>query len=229
MEFCTLVIYTVSQQASSFITGMHLGPIIILASRAGGCHCGALQVLHFEKFLALPQTIDWHISLSRRQCIRFVKAFSTLSLNQSISASLLIRHSVYPLLHLQNKVLALLFQLDTLSIQTQTSLLGLLITFVNNFHFNLVVMFAYFVNQSSVLHLFYSEKHCFIVYRICLTVKSHQTWKAVFRLRWLDFECLLKFLTFSSEEKNFFGKIVSKQSWCRCHKTFFFTNDTPVE
>jgi hypothetical protein len=41
--------------------------------------------------------------------------------------------------------------LDTLSIQTQTSLLGFLITFVHNFHFNLVVMFVYFVNQSSVI------------------------------------------------------------------------------
>ncbi len=28
--------------------------------------------------------------------------------------------------------------------------LGLLITFVNTFHFNLVVMFVYFVNQSSI-------------------------------------------------------------------------------
>jgi hypothetical protein len=41
----------------------------------------------------------------------------------------------------------------TLSIQTQGSSLGLLITFVNNFQFDLVVMFVYFVNQSSVINL----------------------------------------------------------------------------
>ena len=34
------------------------------------------------------------------------------------------------------KVLALLFQLDSLSIQTQASSLGVLTTFVNNFHFS---------------------------------------------------------------------------------------------
>ncbi len=36
--------------------------------------------------------------------------------------------------------------------KTQASLLGLLITFVNNFQFNLVVMCVYFVDQSSVLN-----------------------------------------------------------------------------
>jgi hypothetical protein len=30
---------------------------------------------------------------------------------------------------------------------TQAFLLGLLVTFVDNFHFNLVVIFVYFVNQ----------------------------------------------------------------------------------
>jgi hypothetical protein len=50
--------------------------------------------------------------------------------------------------------------LDTLSViklklrhcvsKTQASLLGFLITFVNNFQSNLVVMFLYFVNQSLV-------------------------------------------------------------------------------
>jgi hypothetical protein len=41
--------------------------------------------------------------------------------------------------------------------KTQASLLDLLITFVNNFQLNLVVMFVYFVNQSSVLNLIYLE------------------------------------------------------------------------
>jgi len=55
-------------------------------------------------------------------------------------------------------VLALLFQLDTLSIQTQASSLGLIITFVTNFHFNLVVMFVFLVNQSPVVNLIYLDK-----------------------------------------------------------------------
>ena len=38
------------------------------------------------------------------------------------------------------------------------SLLGFLITFVNNLQFNLVVMFVYFVYQSSVTNLIYSKK-----------------------------------------------------------------------
>ncbi len=38
------------------------------------------------------------------------------------------------------------------------SLLGPLITFVNNFDFNLVIMFVYFVNQSSVLSWIYLKK-----------------------------------------------------------------------
>jgi len=42
----------------------------------------------------------------------------------------------------------LLFSLDTLSIQTQASLLGLFITFVNNFHLNLVVFNVYVFNKS---------------------------------------------------------------------------------
>jgi hypothetical protein len=36
--------------------------------------------------------------------------------------------------------------------KTQASLLGLLITFVNNFQINLVVMSVYFVDQMSVLN-----------------------------------------------------------------------------
>jgi len=55
-------------------------------------------------------------------------------------------------------VLAILFKLDTLSIKTQASSLGLLIPFVNNFHFNLVVMFVYFENQSSIINSIYSDK-----------------------------------------------------------------------
>jgi len=35
----------------------------------------------------------------------------------------------------------------------QDSSLGLLIAFVNNFQFDLVVMFVYFVNQSLVINL----------------------------------------------------------------------------
>jgi len=41
-----------------------------------------------------------------------------------------------------------------------------MVTFVNNFQFNLVVMFVYFVNQASVINLIYSEKHQFIIVRI---------------------------------------------------------------
>jgi len=46
--------------------------------------------------------------------------------------SLLVRHSVYP---------------------NEASLLGLFITFVNNFHFSLVLIIVYLVNQSSVINL----------------------------------------------------------------------------
>ncbi len=42
--------------------------------------------------------------------------------------------------------------------KTQASLLGFLITFVDNSHFNLVVMFVHFVNQSSVVNLIYLKK-----------------------------------------------------------------------
>ncbi len=62
--------------------------------------------------------IDYRYSLLSRH--------SLLTLNQSTCASLLIRHSVYP---------------------TQASLLGFLINFVNNFHFNFVVMYVYFEND----------------------------------------------------------------------------------
>jgi hypothetical protein len=51
--------------------------------------------------------------------------------------SLLIRCSVYP---------------------TQASLLDLLITSVNNFHFNFVVMFVYCANQSSVINSIYMKE-----------------------------------------------------------------------
>jgi len=37
---------------------------------------------------------------------------------------------------------------------TQASSLGRLITFANNFHFNLVVILVSFLNQSSVVNLF---------------------------------------------------------------------------
>jgi hypothetical protein len=63
-------------------------------------------------------------------------------------------------------VLALLFELDTLSVQPQGSLLGLLIAFVNNFHFNLVVMFVYFVNQSSVLSSILNGVTNFIIHLV---------------------------------------------------------------
>jgi hypothetical protein len=52
---------------------------------------------------------------------------------------------------------------------TQVSLLGSLITFVNNFQFYLVVIFMCFTFVSSVVNLFYSEKHCFI---IAVTVRN---------------------------------------------------------
>jgi hypothetical protein len=49
------------------------------------------------------------------------------------------------LLHSQLKRLRFLSVLIRLSVyQTQASLLGVLITFVYTFHFNLVVMFVYF-------------------------------------------------------------------------------------
>jgi hypothetical protein len=64
--------------------------------------------------------------------------------------------------HSLNKLLALFFKLDT--IQPKLLYLGLLITFVNNFHFNLVVMFVHFVNQSSVINSIYS-KQLVLLYR----------------------------------------------------------------
>ncbi len=71
------------------------------------------------------------------------------------------RHSVYPI---------------------QDSLLGLLITFANNFHFNLVAMFVYFVNQSSVIKWIYSEQlvslyKLFAVFLLKIPVKEN--WKDV--------------------------------------------------
>jgi hypothetical protein len=50
-----------------------------------------------------------------------------------------------------------------LYIHTQASLLGFLITFVNNFQFNLAVMFMYFINQSAVKKLYLFEATCFII------------------------------------------------------------------
>jgi hypothetical protein len=56
------------------------------------------------------------------------------------------------------KALALLFYLDSLYIQTQASLLGILIAFVNNFHINLVLMFVWSVKYSSVVNLIYLKQ-----------------------------------------------------------------------
>ncbi len=80
------------------------------------------------------------------------KEHSLLHLHIKVLVLSLFRHSVIKL-----KALALLFQLRH-SIRNQASLLGLLITFANNFPFNLVVMLVYFVNQSLVANLIYSQK-----------------------------------------------------------------------
>jgi len=74
------------------------------------------------------------------QLLRFTSMPTSLlqsQLKHSRFLSLLIRLSVY---------------------QTQVSLLGILITFVNIFHFNLLVMFACFTFVSSVINLIYSQQ-----------------------------------------------------------------------
>jgi hypothetical protein len=48
--------------------------------------------------------------------------------------------------------------------QTQASLLGNLITFVNTFHFNLVVMFVCFTFVSTVINLIYLKQLVLLYY-----------------------------------------------------------------
>ncbi len=63
------------------------------------------------------------------------------------------------LLHSQLKHLRFLSLLIRLSAyQTQASLLGIIIIYVNNFHFNLVVMSVCVTFVSSVINLIYSQK-----------------------------------------------------------------------
>jgi hypothetical protein len=63
------------------------------------------------------------------------------------------------LLHFQLKRSGLLSLLIIFSVyQTQASLLGILITFVYTFHFNLVVMFVHFTFVSSVENLIYLKQ-----------------------------------------------------------------------
>jgi hypothetical protein len=78
-----------------------------------------------------------------------MQTFSTYSLNQSACASLLIRHSVFPA------------QASWLVLFT---LFFTFFTFVNNFHFNLVVMFVNSANQFSVINLIYSKKLVLLLY-----------------------------------------------------------------
>jgi hypothetical protein len=64
------------------------------------------------------------------------------------------------LLHSQLKHLHFLSPLVRLLVlQTQASLLGILIIFVNTFHFNLVVIFVCFTFVSSVINLIYLKQH----------------------------------------------------------------------
>ncbi len=86
--------------------------------------------------------------------VHFYETFSTFISKLKLSLSLF-RHCVIKLKVLESACASLLIK--TLSIQTQASSLGLLITLVNNFQFNSVVMFVHFVNQSSVINLIYSK------------------------------------------------------------------------
>jgi hypothetical protein len=62
--------------------------------------------------------------------------------------------------HLLIEGFVLLFKLD--SVYTQTSLLGIIITSVNNFHLDLVVMIVCFCKIVSVIALIYLRQLCFI-------------------------------------------------------------------
>ncbi len=74
--------------------------------------------------------------------------------NKALALSLL----RYPIFHLiKSACTSLLIKILCLS-KPKLPLLGLLITFVNNFQFNLVVMLTYSVNQSSVINLIKSKK-----------------------------------------------------------------------
>ncbi len=95
-----------------------------------------LRLMLRKKYHNLLKQTIWQQFYDQLLIFASKQTFSTPYLNQSTCTSLLIRHSVNP---------------------TQASSLGLLITFVNNFHFNLVVMFLYLVNQLSVVNLIYSK------------------------------------------------------------------------
>ncbi len=60
-----------------------------------------------------------------------------------------------------------------MSNEIQASWLGLFITFVNNFCFNLVVMFVCFGNRSSVINLAYSKK-LVLLYKYLSNMECYQ-------------------------------------------------------
>jgi hypothetical protein len=68
--------------------------------------------------------------------------------------------------HSQLKYSGFLSFLIILSVyQTQASSLSMLITFVNTFHFNLVVMFVCFTCVSLVINLIYSKQLVLLIWR----------------------------------------------------------------
>jgi hypothetical protein len=74
------------------------------------------------------------------------------------------------LLHPQLKRLRFISLLIRLSVcPTKASSLVIFITFVNPFHFNLVVMFVCFTFESSLINLIYSYQHV-LIYKIILPV-----------------------------------------------------------
>jgi hypothetical protein len=92
-----------------------------------------------------------HIALSVvKKLLIYDNDLDQLSIFPSMTTSLL--HS-----HLKcTRFLLLLIRLSVY--QTKDSLVGVLITFVNTFHFNLVVMFVCFTFVSSAINLIYSKQ-----------------------------------------------------------------------
>ncbi len=104
------------------------------------------NIKNIFKYVAMVIYIYIYYNLRLIIDINFYETFSTPLLIKVLGCtSLLIRLSDY---------------------QTQASSLPSLITFVNNFNFNSVVMFVCFVKLSSVINLIYSKKQLVLLYCI---------------------------------------------------------------